>query len=211
MKKTLKTILLGLVLMTMPVVAHAYDCNMVERIDGLDPVSKRELIVKCEQTKLEAQQRAVKEVVKEATPTSTKVLDTMDRVSQIALQFAEAVGVAAKQLGVAVNEFITTPAGLMTIAFIIYQIAGSTITYIVLALLGLTFIVRTIRTFLNRIMIEGYEEKEVNTWYGKTKKVQVPIYTPWKKMGDGQVFWTLALPIIECVAVIVLLLNIPSI
>lgn len=209
MKNIFKTMIVAAALLFSGA-ALANDCSLVERISGLDEVSKRAMIVQCEQTKLETQQRLVKDTIQDVKPTGEKVLDTMDRVSIIAKQFAEAVTTAAKGLGVAVNEFITTPAGLMTVAFIIYQMAGHTIVYLVLAGVAVAFIFRTIRRFLDVVTIESYTEETYRNIFGQEKTRKVPVRTPWKNMEDGQLFWTILLPIAECVTLIVILLNIPA-
>lgn len=214
MKNIFKSALLALTLLCVPAVTVAAEINCasaIGAIHNMDEISKRALIVQCEQTKLEAQKKIVTEAVADNTPTSEKVLNTMDRVSNIAKQFAEAIGIAAKELGVAVNEFITTPAGIITILFIVYQMAGNTIIYILLAGFALTFIMNRLTQFIRTVLVEDYETETYKNFLGQEKTRKVPKFTPWKNLYDGQAFWVIVVPIIECVVVLLVILNIPGV
>jgi hypothetical protein len=70
----------------------------------------------------DAVKKAAKIVEKEAPMITPEKLTSWATVAE---GFARAVGAAAKEIGVSVNEFITTPAGIITMAFIILKAFGA--------------------------------------------------------------------------------------
>lgn len=60
------------------------------------------------------------ELALEASP-KTEVISAY---ADVAIQVAKAIGIAAKEAGIAVNEFIVTPAGQLTVAIILIKVLG---------------------------------------------------------------------------------------
>lgn len=89
---------------------YAASCSQsINQLSDLDKATKQAMIVQCEQIKLNA-------------PSQDEIdIEKIDRWSEISLKFAKAIGVAAKEFGVAVNEFLGTPAGKLTAAIIVWK------------------------------------------------------------------------------------------
>lgn len=94
--------------------------NVVQKIKAdcealrLDQINK--------EAEQEAVKKAAKAVEKEAPLITPEKLTSWAAVAE---GFTRAVGAAAKEIGISVNEFITTPAGIITMAFIILKAFGA--------------------------------------------------------------------------------------
>ena len=77
----------------------------------------------------------------------------------VAKEFAGAIGIAAKELGVAVNDFIDSPAGYLMAAIKVFKFAGGVIVAIPFTLVSSVFLYWV----LSRIRIKSieYEYKQV--------------------------------------------------
>lgn len=92
--------------------AYATSCQSIQQVQDLDKEVKQAMIVQCEQAKLNSTDVDIKKI---------------DMWSEISLKFAKAIGVAAREFGVAVNDFLATPAGKLTSAIIIWKVLEGTI------------------------------------------------------------------------------------
>ncbi len=91
--------------------------------------------------------------------------------------FAHALAIAAKELGITINEFLATPAGKLTAALIIWKVAGASIIHALYGCLFLTVGLSVSRMIYMRLFTSGYEKVEYKRfgglWSG-TKLVRVP-------------------------------------
>ena len=125
-----------------------------------------------------------------------QVTDTqkLSAYADIATQLAKAVGLAAKELGVAVNEFIMTPAGILTIAVILVKVFGKLASLIIVALL-----LNLISFKLLKLLWRRDTDRTIETtgWFGFFKRtIPVREAVTYREASEGQVFCTAMLVII---------------
>lgn len=125
----------------------------------------------------------------------------------IAKEVAEAIGIAAKNLGVEVNNFITTPAGMLTVTIILIKIFGKLIGAILASILICTILINVLK-YMWTEPLEGEDAKPVivGGWffgYG-SRAVQPRRFISYKKACDSLVGWT-ALAVIVMLGSIVLI------
>lgn len=161
----------------------AQACNLTG-VDGLPDSVVKQLELECEKAKETATSAA-----------ETYKVEKLSAYAEVATQVAKALGVAAKELGLAVNDFLKSPAGLLTAGVIIVKVLGPLLFSIMAAV------------FVNII---GYNAL-VNLWrvqdgtntvthpFFKTTKV-VPVYrrVSYRESSESQVGWS-ALILVICV------------
>lgn len=105
-----------MVLLMIPMMAHA----VVEvNTRGLTESQKAELVKQAELMKQEA-----------AGPVDDPA-DRVDKWVNVGERVGKMLGGAAKEVGVAVNQFVTTPVGMMTAALIVWHYMGSMIIHVI--------------------------------------------------------------------------------
>lgn len=95
-------------------------------------------------------------ILPEATP------EKATEWSDAAKGFAEALGIAARELGIATNDFLTSPAGVLLAAILLFNYAGG-------AIVGFPFTVFTILVLLwlvRRLTTEKVEYETVPLLWG---------------------------------------------
>lgn len=147
---------------------------------GLPDNVVQKLKTDCEVLRLEQKN---KEAAEEASGVGSLIPDvTPERVTgwaQVAEGFANAIGAAARQLNISVNEFITTPAGLITVGVILWKVIGVS----VLKLLAMYFVFVLCMSLLKAMWRVGSEPVERSfLWWKWTK--QKPVYSTWKNAED---------------------------
>lgn len=170
MKKFLLTLAL---LISAP--SFAASCQQqIGNISGISDTTKQEMIVKCEQTKLDLVKQA-DVVLTEAT------VDKVDRWSEISLRFAKAIGVAAEEMGMAANNFLKTDAGKLTAALIVWHVMGDDLSAIISGALIITLGFLLGYFFYKIFTYNGKEEVQSRIW--GTKKVNV--YKTWRDLDEA--------------------------
>lgn len=150
--------------------------------NGLTKEALAQLKVACEQAKLEA--------IKGSATTSTLVPDpatlTPERISaigQTASEIAKALGTAAAQLGIAVNDFLLSPAGILVVLGIFWKL------FLVqtIGIIGMLVVLWTTRWWFLRILVESYTSVEETRWWGyKTVTKRIPTYITVKELSEEQ-------------------------
>lgn len=109
--------------------------------------------------------------------------------------FAKAMGIAAKELNITINDFLTSPAGMLTAGLIIWKMAGATILH---AIYGFTILVvglTMIRVLYVRLFTSGYHKVEYSRFGGffkGTKMVRIPkSFSDLENDGEWLAFWVL--------------------
>lgn len=97
----------------------------------------------------------------------------------VAEGFANAMGAAAKQLNISVNDFIKTPAGMITIGVILWKVIGTSILKL-LAMYGVFLACRHILQVMWRVDSVNVERKFL--WWTWTSVK--PVYSTWKNAED---------------------------
>lgn len=142
---------------------------------------KKELELQC----LRAE-KAAKEKSAEVVSASQAV--QLSAYAGVATEVAKAVGIAAKELGVAVNEFILTPAGIITIAIILIKVFGKLVALLFVSMVIWYSVARLLKHIWYR---ETGETMEVSGFLGFGKKtIPVRKRVTYSEASEGQVFIT---------------------
>lgn len=111
--------------------------------------------------------------------------------------FAKALGIAAKELGVTVNDFLHTDAGKLTAALIIWKVVGASVAKILYALLFVTVGMFIARMVYMRLFTKGYEKVEYSRFGGffkGTKLIRIPKgFHDLENDGEWLAFWVMIL------------------
>lgn len=92
------------------------------------------------------------------------VVQDVSAYAEIAKGVAEAIGIAAREVGVAVDEFVKTDAGKMTIALIVWHVAGDDIKGIVFGVPCILFAVWLWFAISHRLRRTGEYITVKNRW-----------------------------------------------
>ena len=166
----MKSIILA-ALLFFAVPAVACDINN----SGLSKEAIATLKVACEQAKLdEVKQNSIGSYV---TP------DRISAIGNVSNDIAMAIGTAAKQVGIAANEFLQTPAGLL----VALGIFAKLFLHQTIGLIGLIIILCAWAWFIRRVLVDEYTVVEkVRLWGLYTTSKRVPTYTTFKSLDDRQ-------------------------
>lgn len=169
----------------------------INQINGISAVERQKMVVACETTKLNeslppfTEKATVPETVEKVTDTLNK--ETLEQISVIAKTAGQTVREVAKELNVAVNEFIQTPVGMLTAGLAIWYVAGDTIEGVFQGVWevfgGITLIlIATLfyNRFLSYALVESVDTKTVKGWFGSEKEVYVVTYRSWKALAFGR-------------------------
>lgn len=115
------------------------------------------------------------------------------QAAQAAEGFARAISIAARELGVTVNEFLKTDAGRLTAALIIWKVAGASIVSILYGMLFIIVGLTIARIIYKRLFTKEYQTVEYS-WFGGffkgSKLVRVPKnVSELRSDGEWLAFW----------------------
>lgn len=109
--------------------------------------------------------------------------------------FAKALGIAAKELNLTINDFLKSDAGKLTAVLIIFKVAGSTMISLLYALTFMTIGLVMVRVIYKRLFSKGYEKVEYSSFGGLfkgTKMVRIPKgFSELENEGEWLVFWVM--------------------
>lgn len=136
-----------------------------------DPQVKEAMKLACQQTLVDKTTKASSLMGDLSDP------DALSKYGVVAQEWAKALGLAAKELGIAVDEFLDTDAGKLTAAVIIWQVAGEKILDIAIGvpLLAVLIIIGIKIGNKARIKQVHYHESDT-TWRGKPKVIGYEYY-----------------------------------
>lgn len=194
MKKTITAILLLVTLVT----GQAYAACDLSNTSGLPEAKVKELELAC--------QTALDEVKGVVVPGVTNLADPgkLSEWGVVAQEWAKALGIAARELGIAADEFLGTTAGKLTAAVIIYQVAGEDIMGIVLGVPLLIVVLVVGSKLAHKCLVEEvvFSETEKN-WRGKPliKKVVLKNIS---ECGEFWLVWCVTLICSVCLAILII-------
>jgi hypothetical protein len=99
------------------------------------------------------------------------------QAAQAAEGFARAISIAARELGVTVNDFLKTDAGRLTAILIIWKVAGASLVKILYAMLFVIVGQVIARVIYKRLFVKEFKEVQYESFFGMfkgTKLVPVP-------------------------------------
>ena len=134
--------------------------------------------------------------------TREEVVAEVSEYAQVAKSIAEAVGIAAHEVGVATNEFIKTDAGKITIFFVAWHVFGEDIKGVVFGIPIAIFAVWLFFALLHRIRKTG-DYTTVKGMFGQEKSV--PVLTPIGRLSENA-GGTLFIVSVVCLAILVVAL-----
>lgn len=149
---------------------------------GLDDVAVQRLKLACEQAKLDAKE------AREQAHTVSSVVETVstEKISAFGLaakDVAAAIGIAAKELGVAANDFLATPAGILVAAVVIWKLFA--IQFI--GLIGIVVVNCAAWWMVRRSMVDSYDVVEKKRFWGLwTTTKRIPVYCSVKELDGNQ-------------------------
>lgn len=186
-----KQFLLAAVLFATPAFACQED---VAKIPGLNDQERAALVQKCEAAKTEVK-AAVTEAVAEPEKVAKQVSTATTEAVSVGKQAAEVVKEVAKELSIAVNEFITTPVGVLATGVAVWYFAGDEVGSVIGAIwdmLGgvILFIIATIAGSAVRrsLMFKETVDHTVKGWFGSEKVVSVKSYHTFSELKDDMQF-----------------------
>jgi len=109
--------------------------------------------------------------------------------------FAKALGIAAKELNVTINDFLKSPAGILTAIVIIWKVAGTTILKMMYGTLFVVVGLTMVRVVYKRLFTKEMKEVPYSYLWGAisgTKLVRVPkSIQDLKTDGEWLAFWVM--------------------
>lgn len=142
---------------------------------GLPEEMQQKLKVQCEQMKLDA-------ATLPAAPKVTK--EELSEWAAVSQEFAKAIGIAAKELGVAVNDFLNTPAGILTAGVIIWHTLGADIVKL-LSIFGVAWVVY----LFNRALWFSHYETIPRSFMGVVWNSRVRRQLKWEDLHESAMWW----------------------
>lgn len=199
MKKILYAVLL---MLSLTGVASACDI----RVSGLSSEAIAELKVACEQAKL-ANLRNKEEVVGTfSEKITTANVEQLSAVGKVSTEIAKAIGLAASELGIAVNVFLQSPAGILVAIGVFWKL-------FLVQSIGIVLLTMTIGAMIwmyRRVMICSFENKEQSVLWGLvTYTKSVPLYSSVRDMSDdqgGMLFFTTVFGVIVSTLIVWLMI-----
>lgn len=117
------------------------------------------------------------------------------QAAQAAEGFAKALGIAAKELNVSINDFLKSDAGKLTALLIIWKVAGAAIVKALYGAMFVTIGLTMIRVIYTRLFTEGYKEVQYSYLWGLktgTKMVRIPkSFGKLERDGEWLAFWVM--------------------
>ncbi len=109
--------------------------------------------------------------------------------------FAKAIGIAAKELNVTVNDFLASPAGMLAAGLIIWHMAGAAIMSALYGVVFLTVGLIMVRMIYTRLFTKEFVKVTYSRFFGMftgEKLVRVPkSFSDLKNDGEWLAFWVL--------------------
>lgn len=126
---------------------------------------------------------AMKKACEQTITTPPPVKDAT-QWGQMAQEFAKALGIAAHEIGVSVNEFVASPAGYITVGVVLWKTIGGSI-----AKYGLVLCIWLLGTGLIRSMwTSTFIDREYKNIFGTLRTKRTRVYYKWDDASDTQVF-----------------------
>lgn len=203
-----KFIALVLVLLCWTSFAHA-ECQITGTGD-LPETARKELELQCEKAKEALKKKAVEStpaVVESVASVGAAVKEAvspehLSTYGEVAKQFAEAIGIAATKLGMSINDFLKTPAGMIVLAVIVWKVFG----HFLMMLLGIGVVIYAGRKVVLAIAFKSREVELVEGKLRTYKKITKRYYT-WKEMEETQALCACIVTIVSGIACLTLFVT----
>lgn len=106
-------------------------------------------------------------------------------MATVAESFARAIGIAAREMGVAVNDFLNTPAGVLTAAVILWKVIGADVVTVLTCVPIMAIFTIAFFKVLRGLLVSGYETSQHSLLFGLVKYTRRhPVY-----ISPHQIVW----------------------
>lgn len=168
--------LLGTLMLSLSFTAHA-EVNCDQQVRNVsDDAVKNSMLIACMKANEEAAK--AKGGAKEA---AVNLLEDPDKLERVASSYATAIGLIARDLGVAANEFIKTDAGKLATYAIIWTVFGDDVRSMAMFPISIILIMVFWHTAVRFVSPPMFKEDE----NGKVTKVR----KAWTDMDDTEAGW----------------------
>ena len=147
----------------------SFASQTVIQTDGLSDAQVAELKAQAAKVIAETARQASTPTVENASATMTLAATWGTQAAAAAEGFAKAISIAARELGVTVNDFLHTDAGKLTAILIIWKVAGATVVKMLYGTLFITVGLIIVRTIYVRLFTSGYEKVAYSRFFGMFK------------------------------------------
>lgn len=178
----MKNVIVTTLLLLSLFVGQAYSCDLVN--SDLPEEVKKSLEAECLQKEAEALAAEKAGIlIAENSP------QRISEYANIAGQVSQALVIAAKELGVAANDFMQTPAGLLVVFIILFKVLGDTIMALAVAVVVHLVVFRMLRHLW---FAEGelVETARSFLWWSRTTKVREKTRISYRDQEDTAVAWS---------------------
>lgn len=112
-------------------------------------------------------------------------------MATVAESFARAIGIAARELGVAVNDFLKTPAGVLTAVVILWKVIGSDLLTVLTCVPIMAIFTIAYFKILRGLLVGGYETSQHSLLFGLVKYTRRrPVYLGPDQISGERLFAT---------------------
>lgn len=187
----IKRIFATLALLMVSTLAQA-NCSHITDLGGIDESTKAQMYSTCVASK-EAQELL----------DSTVNVEQVDKWAEVSKKFAQAIGIAAEELNVAVNEFLGTTAGKLTAFVIFWQVLGDEIMMVSGISIFLLLVFKSIGRFQKALCtVQTLDEKATAE---SEKDVYRTRLMNWSELEESAAIFLLVSVALEIIAIIVAL------
>lgn len=175
----MKNLFIAMILTMFAGTAYA-GCSDITK-SGLSDTAHQSLVIACETAKMQEME----------IPSTAAVIKEYAAYGEYAKQIAEAVGILAKELGMAVDDFLHTDAGLLVAFLLVWKIAGASILGFIIGVPMIIAIWIMVIKAGKNMLVNEHEERTVKGWFNSEKIVLIPKYRRFRDLdGDEQtVMW----------------------
>lgn len=185
----------------------SYAENIVIDADKLTEAQKAEL--KAQSARLSADNEANKtasltDIAKDPSKAASMAASFGSSLAIAAKGFAEALGIAAHELNININDFLNTPAGKLTVVIIIWKVFGTSLLHILVLATILTTGFSMSRVIYLRLFVKEIQYVDRIWFWGlftTTKKIRVmkTLKDITAESNDG---WVLVMLLIVAITVV---------
>lgn len=139
--------------------AYASECDIQTK--GLSAEAVRQMVDLCQ-----------KDLASQKTDGLTENVQMLGKIMEVSHEFSSSLGLAARELGYAANEFLASPAGILTATVIIWKV-------FMVQILGIIFLMVVIPLWiymLRKTMIDKVEYLPIKRWGGREGHKKVVTY-----------------------------------
>ena len=194
----MKKVMIAFMLMLGMSVTTAYGANSGCNIptDGLSSEVVKQMVDLCVKDKEKQESEKVA-----SSPVGN--IKNIGEFASVSKEFASSLGIAARELGIAANEFLASPAGVLTAIVIIWKVFAMNI-------LGMFFIVSTMVIWmymLRAVMTEKIETRTVKGFGNTEKEKRYRVYVNFDEISADRGCTLAIVNIVPIILIMIIVCN----